>query len=516
MRRFAGLLILLALPLGAQELPRDWVLLGRRANGERYQGALRLTPRPGGFAWARAELVDQAPQWTQGRGELRDGRLWLEPNAGESVRHQLAGIPLESEPLHARYAGVSGSALQGYVRYKQRLSYERLVPVRPGHENHVDLYVDGAGFFAQLRSDIAQAQHSINVQSFIFTDDATGRSIEELLVAKAEQGVKVRVLVDGAGNRLGDMKRRFEHSKVELILQHTILRGAGNTLKDFGRGIGNAFRRLFGGGKPKPRERRGILNHDHRKITVIDGRAAYIGGMNLAHEYEHVWHDVHSRVVGPATRELEALFFDRWRAAGGQGEPCADLRPSDILEGRAGQLAVEVVTSLPGISRAIKERYLLEINRAQREIMIEMAYFLDDDIIDALQAAVRRGVYVVVIIPNDRDHDVKLVRDAFRFVQNDVVRSGIVLLKYPGRMVHAKVATFDGQVATLGSANLDPIALHFLAEANLFLPEPRFAGKLNREIFLPDIPRCDRVQVKKLGFWEKLKSGTLHVFRGFL
>ncbi|MCA8925946.1 MAG: phosphatidylserine/phosphatidylglycerophosphate/cardiolipin synthase family protein [Planctomycetes bacterium] len=518
MRWFGLLCVAFLLPLAAQdELPRDWVLLGRKSNGQRYQGALRLTPQGNGFAWTRAELVDQVPEWTQGRGELRDGRLWLQPAHGQSVRHVLNGEPVASVPLHARYAG-NNARLQGYVRYKQRLSYERLIPVRPGHENHVDLYVDGARFFAQLRSDMAQAQHSINVQSFIMTDDSTGRSLEAILVAKAQQGVKVRVMIDGAGNRMKGLEQRLRDGGVEVIVQHKLLKGAGNTLKDLGRGIGNAFKRLFGGGKPKPRERRGILNHDHRKITVIDGRSAFIGGMNLAHEYEHVWHDVHSRVVGPATGELQRLFFDRWHAAGGKGEPdpkCG-LRPSDVLEGRAGQLKVEVVTSLPGVSRAIKERYLAEINGAQREVMIEVAYFLDDDIIDALQAAVARGVYVLVILPNDEDHDVKLVRDAFAFVQNDVVRSGVVLLKYPGRMVHSKVATFDGHTATVGSANLDGIALHHLAEANLFIPEVGFAGKLNREIFLTDIPKCERVQVKKVGFWQKLKSGALHVFRGFM
>ena len=517
--RWIGVLLLafLAPVLAQDELPRDWVLLGRKTNGERYQGALRLTPLgSGGFAWTRAELVQQRPEWTQGRGELRSGRLWLQPNTGESVHHILSGKSISSEPLYGRYAGAPDSRLQGYVRYKKRLSYERLIPVKPGHENHVELFVDGARFFAMLRQDLSRAKRTISVQSFILTDDSTGRSIEKILVAKAQQSVKVRVLIDAAGDRMKGMKERLRDGGVELIVQHSYLKGAGNTLKGFGRGVGNFFKRLFGGGKPKPRERRGILNHDHRKITVIDGRAGYIGGMNLAHEYEHVWHDIHSRVVGPATSELERLFFDRWHAAGGEGEPEGCLLPSDLIEGRAGQLKVEVVTSLPGISRAIKDRYLHEINSAQREVMIEVAYFLDDDIIDALQAAVARNVYVVVILPNDADHDVKLVRDAFRFVQNDVVRSGVVLLKYPGRMVHSKVATFDGQVATVGSANLDGIALHHLAEANLFIPEPKFAGKLNREVFLPDIPKCKRVEVKKVGFWQRLKSRTLHVFRGML
>jgi cardiolipin synthase A/B len=177
---------------------------------------------------------------------------------------------------------------------------------------------------------------------------------------------------------------------------------------------------------------------------------------------------------------------------------------------------VDVIGSLPGISTAIRERYLREINAAQSRVLIENAYFLDDSIISAMQASVRRGVRTVLILPPDKNHDVPIVRDAFAAVQNDVVRSGIELYKYRDRFVHSKVAAFDGRVSTVGSANLDNMALSKLAEVNLFVNDAGFTRVLETRIFAADIPNSDREVEKKLSWWQKVKSGTLHFFRSFL
>lgn len=160
--------------------------------------------------------------------------------------------------------------------------------------------------------------------------------------------------------------------------------------------------------------------------------------MNMADEYEHEWHDVHAQVEGSATGRLRHLFEDRWKAAGGKGaQP-----PALAFDAPPGDMPVDVVDNLPGIRSDIKTRYLRETERAQSRILIENAYFLDDDVIAAMNAAVRRRVRTVLVIPGDEKHDVPLVRDAFAHVQNSVVRSGIELYKDVGPMVHTKVASW--------------------------------------------------------------------------
>jgi cardiolipin synthase A/B len=233
--------------------------------------------------------------------------------------------------------------------------------------------------------------------------------------------------------------------------------------------------------------------------------------MNVGKEYEHTWHDVHARVEGSAVAELERLFLDRWRAAGEEAET-----PAPAPESWPGDMSVDVVAALPGVSQAIKARYLREVDQAQARVLVENAYFLEDDIISSMCRSAGRGVRNVLVIPADKTHDVGIVRDAFAFVANDVVRAGVELYKYDGRMTHAKVAAFDGRVATVGSSNLDSMALTKLAECNLFVNDHRFARTLEERVFVTDLPRSTRQGVRKLSWWEKVKGGTLHLGRSFL
>jgi cardiolipin synthase len=497
-----------------------------------YTGRLQLQAQPDGtYTYERRlELTSHAQrvvpaslQRERGKAWLLGGRLWTRQVVPVDANGLLQGmnqssLRTTSNPLRrgVYLARLGGRSFQGLSKVSDGSlrGVERLDRVPEGHDNRVDLLVDGAEVFPLLRSELAAATRSISIQTFIYTDDSTGRAIGRILMEKARAGIPVRVLVDASGDRMGDeFEEELRAAGVELIIQHQLIKGLGNSIKGVGKGIWGFFKRLFGGKKPAPRERRGLFNHDHRKITVVDGKVGFIGGMNIGREYETEWHDVHTRVRGSAVRELEELFYDRWRAAGGKAEtppPAAELACSD------GYLQVDVVASLPGVSTAIKERYLSEIRGAQHRVLIEMAYFLDTDIIDALQDAERRGVRALVILPPDEGHDVPIVRDAFNHVQNDFVRSGIELYKFKDQFVHAKVATFDGKVATVGSSNLDGIALTKLAEANIFVPDRGFARELDERIFARDVPRSRRVKVRKLSWWQKIKGFSLHMIRGVL
>lgn len=441
--------------------------------------------RSSGFAAGMENVTSRGPTLAEG---------WVQATAAET----LAGVR----------RGPAGSGVERWTR----------LPAARG-PNRVELLIDGPEMFPRLREALAFARRSINMQTFIFQDDATGRFVAHFLEERSRAGLEVRLLVDRAGDRMSkQMKADLEAAGVELIVQHGYVEGVKNQLTGAFRSIGNLFGRLLGK-KPAPRERRGLFNHDHRKITVIDGEIGFCGGMNITEEYEVRWHDIHTSVVGPAVQDLEALFFDRWRAAGGRGAP--QPAPAGAVavaqaDWPAGGVPVEVVASLPGVSTAIRDRYLAEIDAAQREVNIDMAYFLDDGIIDALKRAVARGAHCRVIIPSDENHDVHLVRDAFAWSEADVVRSGVELRKYQARMLHAKVATFDGRCATVGSSNLDAMALTKLAEANVFIPDPTFARLVNERVFEVDVTRSVLVTPRSQPWYKRLWSGVLHLVRGIL
>lgn len=517
-------------PAAGPQLEGTWRVQGRDEQRglftgvmtfERQGGRLRYSRRvrfeAGGPEEADAGLADldrgmlyTSEVVTEGRSgflQAFDGKTLL---PGQAPAPRRARYRLRAEL--GRWEGV-------YYRERGGRGVERLDPVGAGAANNaVELLIDGGEAFPRIRAALEQAERSIVVETFIWRDDRTGHGIAELLAERAEQGVRVRCLIDGMGDKLSDgTKRRMREAGVELITHHTWGDGIKNSLADLGRGLWNGLKGAVTGSRPAPREKRGVLNHDHRKIIVVDGRVGFTGGMNMGKEYEYEWHDAHARVEGSAAARMLELFEHQWQAAGGQPADERDApQGAPDAEWWPGNLQVDVVASLPGVSTDIKDRYLREISAARHHVFIENAYFLDDGVIHALQRRTRAGVRTVVIIPNDEDHDVKVVRDAFAWVQNDVVRSGVELYKYRGRMTHMKAATFDGRTATVGSANLDNMALERLAEANIFVPDAGFTRVMEQRVFEVDIPRSDRVREEELGWWKKVKGGVLHFFRSFL
>jgi cardiolipin synthase len=388
---------------------------------------------------------------------------------------------------------------------------------RPAGDDSFQLLVDGREAFPSIREAISRATTSVNVQSFIIRGDETGESVTKLLCERARAGCKVRVLLDSVGVYDADkLLDQVKASGGQVIKQHQWYKGLGNSLVDLGKSLLNGIKSLFGGGSSGG-ETRGLFNHDHRKVIVVDGRVGFAGGMNLANEYEKVWHDVHCRVEGPIVHDMQDAFFDRWKTAGGDTPQerapyyfdFANVPPS-------GDLKLRVIKSCPGVSHEVKDTYLAEITRARKKVLIENAYFLNDDVIGALERKAGEGVPVTVIIPGDEHHDLPVVRDAFNWIQNDVVKSGIALWKYQPRMVHAKVATIDGLFATVGSANLDDMALNKLSELNIVAQDARVAQTLEQRIFANDLPQSKKVEETKLSFWQKIKGGALQLIRSVL
>lgn len=469
----------------------------------------------------RADVTREAVH-ERGAGQLGE---FMDLAADEGPGLSQLGFGARRAASRSRYRATPEGSWLGLRQEGQRISRERLDPWRGEVDGHaVDLLIDGEAF-TSMRAALDSARVSIEVQTFQWADDETGRDFAARLMAKARAGVRVVCLIDASSKTVNDLEKKkdvtaglddtMRAAGVEVISAHGYGVSFLNSVKNVGVNAWRGIRRLFGG-KPAPRETRGMFNHDHRKLVVVDGRVGFIGGMNIANEYEHVWHDVVARVEGPAAYAMHLSIVDRWKAAGGKVPAALASLARPTFDPPAGDLPVELLVTIPGISRPILEWYMREIAAAKKKILIEVAYFLDDRIIHALCAAAGRAVRTVVVIPADDKNDVYLVKEAFAWVQNDVVRAGVELYKYKPALNHGKVAAFDGRTCTVGSSNLDRLALDEISESNIVIADPRFVSVLEQRVFAVDLPKSERVTIQPLPFKRKLTAGTLHFFRRFL
>jgi cardiolipin synthase A/B len=511
-------LIIIALALTPVALGQDgaWRLESTDDRGRPTGGVVRI--EAGRYERRTREELGDPVVIERGVARVENGVLVTEAEATPGLAGALSGGA--SAGWRGRYA-LSADVADGERALGGQVIAERLVRVADEVAgNDVRLLVDGEAFQV-VRQELRAATTSVDLQVFQWMDDATGRSVSDILAERARAGLDVRCLVDARSKTI----TRLVHGKdardftdgldetlraagVEVLIQHPTREKLRGSLENLRRALSRAF-----GGSRAPVESRGWKAHDHRKLTVIDGRVAFTGGQNIAEDYEHRWHDVQARLEGPAVGALAALFQDRWQAAGGRSSMGAGGAPATSAGAWAGDVPVEVVGSIPGLPDEIWARMKRALREARREVLIEMAFMCDDEAVNALQEAARRGVRVVVVMPDDAEQVDRVTREAFRWVQNDVLRSGVELHQLRGRMVHAKVAVFDDRLATLGSHNLTGSEL---AEINLFVPDARFVRVMRQRLWDVDLPRCARVQVERMGWDDRIKSFGARALRALL
>ena len=357
--------------------------------------------------------------------------------------------------------------------------------------NRLTLYTRGSDLFAAMAAAIEDAREAVHLETYIFGNDATGRTFAELLAKKARAGVPTRLIFDSAGSI--DMDPRLE----------TLMRNAGVKLLEYH--------------PVAPWRPRWAWNkRDHRKILVCDGRVGFTGGMNLCHEHAPTelggqdWPDAHVKVEGPAAHELDRLFREVWfkqknRWFKSYGSP-EELR---------GTARVRVVGNHEILRRlVIREAYVNALRAARSEVLIANSYFIPDwRIRRALRQAAKRGVSVRVLVPGVSDF--KSVWHAMRATYGSLLSHGVRVFEWQGPMLHAKAAVVDKQWCAVGSYNLDHRSLHHNLEVNLHaLDRPqaedltsRFERALegSREITLDDWrrrPWTERLQEQFFGSFE--------------
>ena len=338
----------------------------------------------------------------------------------------------------------------------------------------LDYLIDGEDFFRRFEQAIGEADTSVLMRTYIFDNDDYAMAFADLLRSRAEQGVEVKVLLDGIGTLSA-----LAQPATELPAGYEPPRSIQKYLEEDStlavRQLNNPF-----------------LTGDHTKTTVIDEEVAFLGGMNIAREYRYEWHDMMVEVRGSVVARLADDFDVAWAAAGPMGdlaEFIARMRRGRDVEPGQGY-PVRVLYTSPSASE-IRRAQLAAIRRARSYIYLENAYLTDDAFLLELVRARRRGVDVRVVIPLESDRG-QLTRDNI-LAANAMFENGIRVYIYPG-MSHIKAAIFDGW-ACLGSANLDQLSLRVNRETNVATSAESAVTALKSELFDKDFQASPEMRV---------------------
>ncbi len=362
--------------------------------------------------------------------------------------------------------------------------------------NSVEVLENGA-FFEVLLAEIASAERSVHFETFLWKDGVLGRRVADALSAKARAGVTVRVLLDANGTRgMGkEAHRQMTEAGCKLAKFH-----------DF------HFRHI------------GVWNErDHRKLIVIDGRVAFVGGhcfvdswLGDAEDKKH-YADISVRLRGPIVHSVQAAFSENWVGQTGDLFMGDDVFPQ--LK-HAGTVTAHAAYVKPeGSAPTVKILHHAIICCARKRIWIQNPYFIPEpDAIDAMGEAVKRGVDVRVMMPSTSGSDNPMVQHAGHRNFEKLLRCGVRLFEYPHTLLHQKVITVDGVWCAVGSTNFDDRSFETNDEITLGFKDEATAQQLDA-IFEKYARRCVEIKLenwRKRGWGHRLIDNMYYVFNEVL
>jgi cardiolipin synthase len=389
--------------------------------------------------------------------------------------------------------------------FERHLAYEQEITGTPlSSGNKVTLLQDGPSTYQALYGAMAAAKNSIDMESYIIEDDEVGRRFAQELIAAQARGVVVNLIYDSVGS-LKTPKAYFAD-----LAAHGV-----NTLE-------------FNPVDPrKAREGWEVNQRDHRKLTVIDGKVAFVGGINISSVYSGgsfsqssknrpgqkvPWRDTDLEIEGPAVADFQKLFMDTW--ARQKGEPMAPADYFPQLQ-RQGDAVVRAIGGTPSEPYSqIYATLVSAIRSASTSILLANAYFdPDPQLLGALVDAARRGVDVQILVPSVSDS--WLVMSAGRRHYGDLLEAGAKVYERKGALLHAKTTLIDGVWAAIGSTNLDWRSFLHNEEIEAIVLSAPFGDQM-RAAFQKDLaqseqltldawhhrPLLQRLQEVTAGMWE--------------
>ena len=361
-------------------------------------------------------------------------------------------------------------ALAESVRALAEQAFSRAAgaPLLPG--NHVQLLKDARENYPAWLDAIARATRTIHFESYIVHDDACGEQFSDALIARAADGVRVRVIYDWLGG-FGKTSRRFWKR----------LRAAGVEVRCYN--------------PPSLASPLGWLSRDHRKILTVDGRVGFVSGLCVGQAWIGdpargipPWRDTGVEVRGPAVREIEEAFAEMW-ALMGDPLPHPSLVRTDGIA-TAGETALRVVATVPNSAGLLRLDQLVAA-LARKRLWLTDAYYAGTPVyVQALRAAARDGVDIRLLVPSGTD--IPLLRPLSRAGYRPLLEAGIRVFEWNGSMLHAKTAVADGRWARVGSTNLNPASWLGNCELDVIVEDEKFASDMEA-MYLEDLTNATEV-----------------------
>lgn len=392
-------------------------------------------------------------------------------------------------------------------RQKKRLTrmMRLLMRIRPlsmpvaYRRNRVVLLQDGPSFFHALFMALRTAQQSILLEYYLIHDDSAGKALADELAAAVKRGVRVALIYDyiGCVDTSSSYFKNLARQGVELVAFN---------VPSFKRGI------------------RWFDKRDHRKMAIVDGSLAFLGGFNIGAEYSGEakkrpnFRDLGFSISGSAVAELERIFQETWQMDRNDVPaplPLAETVPEIPAKGRA---TVVIVSGGPHHRRSyIRSAFLGAIASASEEILIATPYFVPGPrIVRSLLRAAGRGVRIRLLLP--ARSDVPAVRLLGRSYYGALLASGIEIFELERDILHSKVMLIDCERTVIGSANLDQRSFHRNFEINCIIDSSSF-GRQIRKMLQEDFSMSSRIELdahERRGLLTRLMERVIRLFGWFL
>lgn len=351
---------------------------------------------------------------------------------------------------------------------------ESLTDAQINHRSRLIVHTNGECFYEAELEAIRRAQHSINLEAYIFQRGAVARRFVAALAERARAGVRVNLVLDAIGS-FSTLKSYFKE-----------VTDAGGKVRFYHPFTWRSLAR--------------INNRTHRELLVVDGKVGFIGGAGIADHWmfsrkNHArWRDTMVQVEGDVVSNLQATFAENFLESCGEvifGEEYFPLFEGD------GQSKAMIVNSAPSAGGSTRARILFQalVAAAQKSISVTTPYFLPDaGLLQELVRAVQRGVKVRIVVPGKKS-DHMLTRSSSRRLYGDLLKAGAEIYEYEPAMIHAKILIVDQLWTVVGSTNFDNRSFGLNDEVNLAARDPEVAGRLERD-FLADLANSQQVTLQ--------------------
>ena len=365
--------------------------------------------------------------------------------------------------------------------------------------NKVDLLIDEPSTYAAMLSAIENAKDHINMETYIFEDDEVGQQFAAILIAKQQSGVQVNLIVDSAGS--------FDTPKAFF----SMLKDNGINVLEF-----NPINPLD---KRKDWE---WNQRDHRKLLIVDGKIAFVGGINISSVYSSgsfdgsfkrsskkskegensiPWRDTHLQLAGPVVAEFQKMFTETWQQQ--KGDPLAAKDYFPALTNQGDEIVRAIGSSPDEAYSQIYATLLSAINSAETQVFLTNAYFVPDpQLLDALKDAVKRGADVRLLLPEKTDSS--LVFYASRSYYDELLSANVKIYEHQVALLHAKTALIDGVWSTVGSTNLDWRSFVNNQEINAVMLGQDFGAQM-QALFEADLASSKQITLEE---WRKRSIGV--------